>query len=353
MSDKIPSFDDFKRMLQEAENNGDNQQTKDNTQKNDSNNTNTNSKNSAVGGGDSSVGGGDSSVGNGVQQIDIAVAVREFISKNKVKILFGTPCYGGLAHTGFMQSMLETVVNLTKLGVEFEVLNIGNESLITRARNGIVAKFMGNPEYTHLMFIDADITFHWSGIIKLLLSDKDLCGGCYPKKNMNWDKIRKNISSEPNMDTKELIARSVDYVFNPVYFKEGDSIIAKVERGMVQVKDVATGFMMIKRNVFDTLKYKYPERQYKNNVAGYHNPQTAENFYTFFDTEIDPQSKVYLSEDYLFCKLWRECGGTLWLDLGINLNHTGLMDYIGCLALTINQVDDLNKDSTVTGNTIS
>ena len=42
------------------------------------------------------------------------------------------------------------------------------------------------------------------------------------------------------------------------------------------------------------------ELQYKNNVAGYHTEKCADYFYTLFDTEIDPKSRVYLSEDYLF-----------------------------------------------------
>lgn len=313
----IPSFEDFKKMLEEQE---EQQEEVQQVQQNP-------------------------------VQISLNDAVRQFQEKNRVKLLIGTPCYGGQLFSGYFQSMMETAVNLTKLGIEFEMLNIGNESLIPRARNGIVAKFLSNDEYTHLMFIDADITFPWVSIVKLLLADKDLSGGCYPKKSINWAKVRKNIIQNPDMNDKELLARSLDYVFNPIYYEQEGKLISKVDNGMVQVKDIATGFMMIKKNVFTTLMYKYPERKYKNNVAGYHSDQTADYFYTFFNSEVEEESSIYLSEDYLFCKLWRECGGELWMDLGTNLNHTGMMDYIGCLALNIGQVDDLNVDSVVTGNT--
>jgi hypothetical protein len=290
-----------------------------------------------------------------LESIDIATAVKNYIKNNKVKILIGTPCYGGLIHTGYFQSMMQLIVNLTKLGVEHEVLNIGNESLITRARNGIVAKFLSSDEYTHLMFIDADITFSWLSVIKLLLVGKDLSGGCYPKKSINWDKVKNRVQTNPQINTKELVAKSVDYVFNPIYYKHiidgKEQIIIKLESNMAKVKDIATGFMMIRRNVFDVLRAKYPERKYKNNVAGYHSDSTAENFYTFFDTEIDEESRVYLSEDYLFCKLWRACGGELWMDLDTNLNHTGSMDFIGSLALNIGELDTLNADSITTQNT--
>ena len=84
--------------------------------------------------------------------------------------------------------------------------------------------------------------------------------------------------------------------------------------------------------------------KYRNNVAGYHNKDVAEFFYAFFDTGIDKEARVYLSEDYYFCKLWKECGGDIWMDLDTNLNHSGNMDFRGCLALSINQVDSLNAD---------
>lgn len=101
--------------------------------------------------------------------------------------------FWGLLHNGFFQSVLDLSVNFTKLNIPFEMMTIGNESLIQRARNGIVARFMGDDDATHLMFIDADITFSWVSVVKLLLSGKELCGGCYPKKCFNWDKIKHHI----------------------------------------------------------------------------------------------------------------------------------------------------------------
>jgi len=318
---KIPSFEDFTKNLETQNNDSTTPSIPENQEKN--------------------------------QEVPLQEVVEKFLKENNVRILFGTPCYGGMLHTGYYQSMIDLAINFTKLNIPFEIVNIGNESLITRARNGIVAKFLGNSVYTHLMFIDADITFSWVSVLKLILGNKELSGGVYPKKHLNWKKIIKCAQSNKEMDHKEIIARSVDYVFNPVYFTDDTNrMIAKVVNGMVQVKDVPTGFMMIQRSVFDSMIHKFPERKYKNNVAGYHNKDTEEFFYNFFAVEIDPDARVYLSEDYTFCKLWRECGGDLWVDLSTNLNHTGTMDYIGALQLIIGESDDLNEDTVVTGNTI-
>jgi hypothetical protein len=57
-----------------------------------------------------------------------------------------------------------------------------NESLVTRARNNLMAKMMTNEKATHFMFIDADIRFQPEAILMMLSADKDVIGGLYPKK---------------------------------------------------------------------------------------------------------------------------------------------------------------------------
>ena len=277
----------------------------------------------------------------------IGVAVRNYLSRNTIKLVIATPCFGGMLHNGYFQSILDLAVNFTRLNIPFEVMTIGNESLIQRARNGIVAKFMSDEKASHLMFIDADITFSWISIVKLLLTNKELSGGCYPKKCFNWDKIKHHSAKNPNLSDDELMAKSLDYVFNPIYHQEGTNVVIKLENGMASVKDIGTGFMMIKRSVIKKMIAKFPDTKYRNNVAGYGQNNMNDYFYALFDCCIDPVSKVYLSEDYLFCKRWIDIGGELWLDLNTNLNHTGIIDYKGCLGITINEPDVLNKDAQI------
>lgn len=278
---------------------------------------------------------------------ELIANAQKFVSENKVNVLIGTPCFGGQLHVGYFQSMMDLSINFTRIGIPFKLMTVGNESLITRARNGIVARFLGDKSLTHLLFIDADITFSWIGILKLIVANKELSGGCYPKKVLNWDKIKHHARRESPMDSKELMARSLDYVFNPVYFEEEGKLMARVEYGLVKVKDIGTGFMLIQRKVFETLMFKHPELKYKNNVAGYHNDEYIDYFYNLFAIEIDSESGVLLSEDYLFCQRWRALGGDIWLDLGINLNHTGIIDYVGCLSMNIGELDLMNQDTQI------
>jgi hypothetical protein len=279
---------------------------------------------------------------------EMEAAVKKYMENNRLKIMIGTPCYGGLVYSDYLQSVTALVHNFTKLGIEYDLNVIGNESLITRARNGIVARFFGDPTCTHLMFIDADVSFSWVNIVRLILTEKEFCGGGYPKKMINWSKV-KHFSAEDKAQSDEvLMAKSLDYVFNPIVVKDGDNMVIPVTNGLIKVKNLGTGFMLLKKSVITKMMSKYKELKYRNNVAGYEGASglnISEYFYTLFDTGVDPESKVYLSEDYLFCERWGKIGGEIWMDLRCNLNHTGNMTYRGCLAMSIGQGEHLNKDA--------
>jgi len=153
------------------------------------------------------------------------------------------------------------------------------------------------PKSTHLMFVDADIGFEPEEIFKLIIADRDVVGGLYPKK-----------------------ALPISYVVNKV---PG----AQKEGNLVEVANLGTGFMMIKRHVLEQMIAKHPELHYVDSIGL--DPKYDPFKYALFDTEIDNDSKEYLSEDYTFCKRWRAMGGKIWADLTINLNHIGYFTFRG------------------------
>ena len=51
----------------------------------------------------------------------------------------------------------------------------------------------------------------------------------------------------------------------------------------------------------------------------------------FFDTIIDPQSKRYLSEDYMFCQWSRKIGFKVWMCPWMQLQHIGSYVFAGNL----------------------
>ena len=70
-----------------------------------------------------------------------------------------TPCYGGAVHEKHYVSVVSFVIASMKNNMNFTLETMANESLVTRARNNLVAKCMSNKQITHILFIDADVGF--------------------------------------------------------------------------------------------------------------------------------------------------------------------------------------------------
>jgi hypothetical protein len=253
------------------------------------------------------------------KQVQLSV---EEIRKNKFFI--ATPCYGGQLNEPYFRSVIKMMTFFNGHQIPLAFGTIANESLVTRARNVLVAYFLAS-DYTHLMFIDADIEFQTEDILKLYAHKKDVVVGAYPKKGVAWDKIRANLI-DPANKSKELSDRDMasfgsDYAIN-FKFVDKETKTIGVENGLIKLHDAGTGFMMIKREALLKLLKAYPEIKYNNDV-NINNNELSDKFYALFDTMIDPIDRRYLSEDYTFCRRWQEIGGDIWLDPSISLNHYG------------------------------
>ena len=253
------------------------------------------------------------------KQVQLSV---EEIRKNKFFI--ATPCYGGQLNEPYFRSVIKMMTFFNGHQIPLAFGTIANESLVTRARNVLVAYFLAS-DYTHLMFIDADIEFQTEDILKLYAHKKDVVVGAYPKKGVAWDKIRANLS-DPANKSKELSDRDMasfgsDYAINFKFVNKEAKTIG-VENGLIKLHDAGTGFMMISREAILKMIKAYPELKYNNDV-NIANADLKDHFYALFDTMIDPIDRRYLSEDYTFCRRWQEIGGDVWLDPSISLNHYG------------------------------
>lgn len=259
------------------------------------------------------------------QQRQITLNLEEV---RKSKFFIATPCYGGALTEPYFRSVIKmmTFFNGHKIPLAFGT--IANESLVTRARNVLLAYFL-NSDYTHLMFVDADIEFKVDDILKLWVHDKDVIVGAYPKKGVNWQHIRAGILSDPKKDLspQQIGALGSDYAINFQFTSKEQKTVA-VENGLIKLHDAGTGFMMIKREAILKLIEAYPDIKYNNDVQ-MNGQDLKDNFYALFDTMIDPKDRRYLSEDYTFCRRWQEIGGDIWLDPSISLNHYGSFCFQG------------------------
>lgn len=240
-----------------------------------------------------------------------------------VHLMIGTPCYGNNALVSYMQSSLMATNVLHECGVRHKFVHIGTESLITRARNGMMAEFLGNT-YTHMLFIDADIGYGVHSIIRLLLSQLPVVSAIYPLKKYNWDDIVAYARrTKGPVDTKKMLETCNSYVFNAKPH-------TKMEKGgFMEAMDLPTGFMMIQKGTAIELARHLP--RYTNDVPSYDTEHSKGNFYDFFPIKIDEKSGRYLSEDYAFSRICQDNGIKTYVCLLSQLTHTGSHQWNGSL----------------------
>ena len=246
-------------------------------------------------------------------------------------IFIATPCYGGQIGEPYFRSMMKFAILCNKYQIQYTIRTLANESLITRGRNTLNSFFMENKQATHLFFIDADIEFNGEDILRMVAYDKDIVVGAYPKKALNWDSIIGAARNEELQETAETIeGHSSNYVVNFDFLKDKDgnnTPQVQIEDNLVKLKDAGTGFMCIKKEVIQQMFDAHPEMKYVNDINV---DQKFEPFmYALFDTMIDPDSRRYLSEDYMFCRTWQNMGGTIYLDPRTALNHVGHYTFRG------------------------
>jgi len=252
-------------------------------------------------------------------------------SKNKkrdrpIKLFIATPCYGGNLHYQYVVSLFALTKTLDKLGIKYKVSFLGNESLVTRARNIMVGKFLSDPECTHLFFIDADIQFPVHNALKLIQVDKDVSYGIYPAKKIFFENIRGFIDKIE--DDNRLKPLCLNYMVSYEQDVHGKFIIDHKEK-LLKVKYGTTGFMLIKKNVILKMARVFPELQYFNEKTCQLHRIDSDKLYLFFDCRKDEETNDYLSEDYAFCELWRKIGGEVWADLESRLTHWGNFAFQG------------------------
>ena len=87
--------------------------------------------------------------------------------------------------------------------------------------------------------------------------------------------------------------------------------------------------MLIKREVFEKLKPIVAS--YVNDVLDLSGTIGQEEISQFFTESIEPETRRLLSEDYHFCKTWRDNGGEIYAAPWAGLTHIGTYAFDGKL----------------------
>jgi len=227
--------------------------------------------------------------GNGQVQVNV-----DFLRTTRVHIAM--PCYGGMLTESTFMSFIKWANTARQLGIDWTLETMVNESLISRARNTLTAKFLDMKDATHLFFVDADIGWEPWHLLVLLNRDKDVIGGLYPMKTM-----------------------PIKWVVN------GFEGAEEGPDGLQEVSKAGTGFLLMKKHVFEKMNAHPAVKQYKNDIGL--DPKYDQYLKTYFDTAV--RQNRYYSEDWTFCENWRDLGGRIWVDKRVLLRHSG--SYVFCM----------------------
>jgi hypothetical protein len=252
------------------------------------------------------------------QPINITISKEQLESWH---LFIALPCYDSQVTEPFMMSLLQACLYFKEIGLKYSICTI-SDSLINRARNNLVAKFMGNPEYTHFMFIDVDLQFSKETILKLMWHDKDVMTASYPIKEINWEKVKEG--AQADIEPANLLEYATRYVVHMT--KPGENQL-NIDNGAIECYEAGTGFMLIKRQVFDKMFKKYKKLKYNDDTGALVGAE-RDNSYALFNSYVDDDGR-FLSEDYGFCRYWQKMGGKAWVDPTIDLVHFGRIKYIG------------------------
>lgn len=267
---------------------------------------------------------------NSVQEL--VNKLKSYVEENKPSLAILTPCYGGLCYSNYTISLINTIKIFESCNFPVKPYFLNNDSLVSRARNNLIGTAMLDQSITHFIFIDGDIVWNPFDIVKLVLSDELVIGGLYPKKNYKFNKIISNPQAisqwiekknqiDPNISDEQIIKNNLlDYNLNYL------SSNLKIYKNKIEVKHLATGFMMFKREVIETMCKKFPETKYIDDTGFISSSQSIYTYALFDCGVIDGK---YYSEDWLFCHRWTGMGGKIYADISIDLVHIGTENYQG------------------------
>ncbi len=244
-------------------------------------------------------------------------------------LVVGTPCYGGLVTSAYANSLMQLQAACTGRGIDFEWLLLGGDALITRARADVVAHFLDRPHATHLLFIDADIGFAPEQVFRLMDLGAEMAACAYPTKSIDWARLARVVA----LGRAKPEAAALRYVFE---VNDPERIVTR--QGFAKARSVGTGFLMIQRSALEQLCAAHPELRYRRTSTSADPLTASANRFALFECMIEPETGLYLSEDYAFCRRWTALGGEIWLDLESRLTHVGAMAFAGDLATQFDPV---------------
>lgn len=200
------------------------------------------------------------------------------------------PAYDGVAAC-FTQSLFASHGELPHR-MDLEIF-AGN-CHVDDSRNRLVRDFL-ETDCEQLVFLDVDVSWTPKDLGKLMDYDRDIVAGVYPRRADDQPYPVKQLPGERWSDSE----------------------------GLVEVEGVPTGFLKIKRRVFETLL-----REAKHHRSS-DDPLFRDTIPIIFERALSGWTRV--GGDIEFCRKARAAGFKIYVDPMMCLGHQGTKHYFGCL----------------------
>lgn len=207
-------------------------------------------------------------------------------------IWIAIPAYTGCIHLGTMRSIIADMLKLAERGDRVTIFDESGNAMIGDCRGLICSKFLEG-DGTHLVFVDADVSWEVGALVSLVDRDKDFVAGLYPQR-------------------RDPINFCVQWLPKPEL---------ELEDGLVEVAGVPAGFMCLSRPMLEKMIAHYPDTQFHCDQAP---DSTAYDLFGPYRI-----GRIKFGEDYAFCRRWRDIGGKVWIDPEIRMGHCGYKTFMG------------------------
>ena len=233
-----------------------------------------------------------------------------------ISLYIATPAYNNQVYASYATCLMKFVLQAHELGMRVFYAHTLSSSLITKARNILARQFLES-DYTHLLFIDADMTFRPEDLMRLVDADKDVIAAICPRKEINWAAVAAFARAHPDATPDALAQAGASYGTYELLSDDPVFLDQPVEVGAI-----GTGIMLIKRAAFERVRA----------APGHHvvseGADAGEDI--FFDTEY--VGGRYVSEDISFCRHFRAAGGRIFGAPWFRVGHIGNHEFVGDLA---------------------
>ena len=224
-------------------------------------------------------------------------------------------------------------------GVDFTV-DISSGSDLPFLRNLFASRFLNDPSYTHLLFIDSDMGFSPNLIYKYLTLDKPFVGALCPSREYKFEGAKAALQHAADLD--EFTALAVNYICAESLVSEraigeggvldgtpdGAGPKLRIENGVVRATRIGTGITMVTREVLDTIGRQHPDLLLKDGAKRYRDRGVDGPVIQCFTALANDDGEMF-SEDISFCERWRRAGGEIWVCVDEPITHVGGQNYRG------------------------